>query len=353
MALVRAALSNIPQNSISEDVVSRLCAYDIRNSRRAIAQMRAAAPLPTELQTVFDNVVIQVGRQGLVLVNDLLNAGLVRDLPGWLGVTTLGHYRRGPDVGYAMRSMELDVRGERQVPDRDKVTLPVFATHDDFSYGGRELAESERLGTPLSTDGLEMANRNVNLAIEKQAIEGWIDENGDLVKVAGNEVPGLLTDPANTFTYTGTNKAWDHPSKTGAEIVADVMGMLAVANAQGFYGPRFNFYMPTSYWAAIQNDYIINNVPNGTILKRLQMIGGEDNETITFRHLPYMPANRTALVQMTNDVIDVVVGQAPANLSWTANNGLGRRYFLVLACMIVRIKADYSAGAGIVVGNVT
>lgn len=352
MALIRAALGQESYSSpLSEQVLDGLCRFDIRNSRRALAQFRAAAPLPTELQTVFDDAVIGVGRQGLVLVNDLISAGLTRDLPGWLGITTIGHYRRSGDVGMAQRTMELDVRGERQVHDRDKVILPVFATHDDFSFGPRELAEAARLGTPLPTDGLEQATRNVNVAIEDQAINGWTDANGTLVNVAGNPVPGLLSSPANTFVYTGTNKAWDHASKTGQEIIADVMGMLAMANADYFYGPKFNFYMPTSYWNRVQDDYIVGNVVNGTILSRLQKIGGEDSQTITFRHLPYMPANRTALVQMTSDVIDVVIGQTPAELSWTANNGLGRRFFLVLASMFVRIKADYNSGAGIVIGN--
>lgn len=308
----------------------------------SVGEMRAAAPLSEESQRLMDDGVMVVGRQGLTIVDDLLAEGLTRPLPNWISVMELGHRRRG-ESGYAQRTMDLDVQGERQVGKADRVLIPIYATHDDFSFGARELAMSERVGQPLDTDNVEQATRNVNVAIEDQAI------NGIPFNVDGNTAPGLLTNPSNTVTYTGTNKAWDHASKTGAEIVADVLAMVAASRADYYRGPH-NLYIPSAYATALDRNYTDGVTTfDTTVRERLEKIqtGGRP---LRIREADMLPANRTALVQMTRNVIDVIVGQTPATLSWTNNNGF-RRYWMVLACMIVRIKTDYDAKSGIVIGN--
>lgn len=333
----------------SEEMVARLCSFDVDNSVRALSMFRAASPLPEDAQRLIDDAVVRVGRQNLVLVNDLLAAGLTRPLPNWLGVMELG-YDRTNDAGQAMRTMDLDVRGERFVLARDRRVIPIYATHDDFSFGARELAAAERVGQPLDTSHVEQATRNVNLAIEDQAINGWELADGTQAKVNGNSAPGLLTAPANTYQYTGSNKAWNHASKTGLEILTDVLAMVDLAKADGYFGP-FNFYMPTAYWSTLFRRYSDGTTTFDTsIMEQIERItaGGR---AINFREVPQLPANRTALVQMTSNVIDVIVGQTPAEVSWTSGNGW-RRFFVVVACMITRIKEDYDGKSGIVVGNV-
>jgi hypothetical protein len=344
--LRRDALISPSSNDISTGVMEGLCRFNTLDSRRAIAGFRAAAPLPPDSQMIIDDAVVRVGRQELVLVNDLISAGLTSPLPQWLGVMEIAHDRTN-DVGYAMRSMEIDVRGERQVPQRDRVVLPVFATHDDFSFGPRELAMSERVGLPLNTEGVEQATRNVNVAVEDQAWNGWVDGNGDLVKVAGNPVPGVLTAPSNT--YTGDGVPWTDPSKTGAAILSNVLGMLAIAEDQGFTGPK-RFYMSSAYWSKLAMPF-----SDGTTTFDTPILGYLNNafsgRNIQFGVAPQITGNIVAMIQFTNNVIDVIDGQRPAEVSWS--HALGRRYFVILACQIVRIKTDYNGGAGIVIADFT
>lgn len=309
----------------------------------SVARFRAMSPLPPDSQQIIDDAVIRVGRQNLAIVDDLISEGLTRPLPNWLSVLEIG-VDKVNEVGHAIRTMDLDVRGERQVMDRIRAVIPVFATHDDFSFGARELAAAERVGQPLDDAHVEQAVRNVNVAIEDQAI------NGAGFNVNGNSAPGLLTAPSNTFQYTGTNKAWDHASKTGAEIVTDVLGMISVAKADNFTGP-FNFYIPSDYDSALNKNYSDGTTTfDQTIRERLEKIqsGGR---AIRIRAADLLPDDRVVMVQMTSNVIDVVIGQQPVPVSWLSNNGW-RRFFVVLACMITRIKTDYNGGAGIVVGDV-
>lgn len=307
----------------------------------SVNAFRAAAPLPRNTQELIDKAVVRVGMDRLTIVADLLAEGLIYDLPNWLSVLMLYHERSGR-AGHAQRTMIPKARGERQVEDRLGIYLPVYATWDDFSFNIREILASERVGAPLETSHVEGATRNVNEAIEDQCI------NGAGFNVDGNSAPGLLTSPLNTVAYTG-NEAWDAVGHTGEEILADVMSMIDAAQADRYFGP-YNLYIPTTYGTKLfGTDFKANS--SDTIQSRLEQInvGGRP---LRIRVADMLPANRTALVQMTSNVIDVVVGQTPTEISWEDGPGL-ERFFMVLACMIVRVKYDYSNKSGIVIGNTT
>lgn len=305
----------------------------------SIGEMRALAPLAPDSQRIIDDSVTTVGRDRLVIVEDLLAEGLTKPLPNWLSVMELGYDSR-TEVGHAIRSMDLDIRGERQVPQRARAVIPVFATIDDFSFGARELAAAERVGDPFDTSMVEQATRNVNVAIEDQAV------NGLGVNVDGNTAPGLLTAPVNSFTYTGTNRAWDHASKKGSEIIADILGMMAMARADKFFGP-YNVYIPPDYGNALNVNYSDGVTTfDYTVRERIERIQA-GNRGIRIREADVLPDDRVIMLQPTRDVIDIIVGQTPATVSWLSGNRY-RRYWMVVACMITRIRNK----SGIVVGNV-
>lgn len=307
----------------------------------SIGEFRKAAALPPDTQLLIDRTVERVRRQRLVLVEDLLAEGLTYNLPNWLSVMELG-WDSGNDVGHAQRTMIPKARGERQVADQRRRVIPIYATWDDFSFQIRELMASERVGSPLETTHVEMATRRVNEAIEDQA---W---NGAGIAVKGNTAPGVLTHSnVNTETYT-SNRAWDNASHTGENILTDVLNMIDAAQADLYYGP-YNLYIPTTYGSKLNQDFKANG--SLTIRQRLEelVVGGRN---LRIRVADQLPANRTVLMQMTSDVVDVIVGQTPTTISWEDGPGW-ERSFVVLACMIVRVKADYNDRSGIVLGYPT
>lgn len=305
----------------------------------SVNAFRAAAPLPKNTQELVDRAVVRVGRQRLVIVEDLLAAGLTFNLPNWLSVPSL-YWEAIGEAGHAQRTMVPKARGERQVMDRTGFTLPIFATWDDFSFDVRELLASERVGSPLDTTHVEQSARNVNDAFEDQAING-LDFN-----IAGNATPGML-DSTNTFAYAG-GEAWDVAGHTGEEILTDTLGGIDVLQADGYYGP-YNMWVPTTYGSKLNQDF--KSGTSGTILERLQAIqaGGR---SLMVKTADKLPANRTVIAQMTSDVVDVVVGQTPTAVSWEDGPGW-ERFFVVLGCLIVRVKANSAGNYGIAIGNLT
>jgi hypothetical protein len=309
-----------------------------------VAQFRAMRPLPENAQKLIDDSVIRVGLDRLQVTADILQAGLTYDIgQSFWGVTQL-QWDMQSEAGGAKRTMEPRARGENFIVDRTPTTIPVYLTWDTFELGIRTLAASQRGGgLPLDTTLIEQATRRVNEAIEDATI------NGIPTPVFGSTVYGLLNAPnANTYAYAG-GTAWDNVAKTGQQILNDVLAMVALAVADKHYGP-YNLYIPTAYDIALNKNWSdgVTTFPI-TVRQRLEqmMFGGR---ALQVKVADQLPANRTVLVQMTKDVLDIVTGQEPTVISWDQDGGLGMNW-IVLACMIPRVKTTYTSQSGIVVGN--
>ena len=311
------------------------------NGDISIAEMRALRPLPEDSQKLIDDAVVRVGLDRLVVAADLMSAGLTFNLgQQFWGVTQL-QWDEMSEAGGAHRTMEPRARGENQLVDRRPRTLPIYLTWDDFELGIRTLSASQRGGAPLDTTLIEQATRRVNEAIEDAAINGIPDP------VFGGSVPGLLNAPnVSAFTYDGS-EAWDVVGHTGEEILTDTLGMIDLARVDKMYGP-YNLYVNTSYGNKLNEDFKANS--DKTIRQRLQeiVVGGRN---LAVREADQLPTDRTVLVQMTSDVLDVVVGQQPTVVSWTDASGWGL-HWVVLACIVPRVKTTYEDQSGIVTGNV-
>lgn len=306
-----------------------------------LAEIRNLSPLPDEAQRLFDQEVINVGLNRLTIVGDLIANGQVFPIADPLSVMEV-YWEAISKVGHAKRVMIPTARGENQLPDRIGHRIPVYATIDDFNLGVRTLRASQRVGAPLDTAMAGQATRRVNEAIEDAAI------NGAGFSVNGNDAPGLLTATnVNEYAYKDA-EAWDASGHSGEDIKEDVLGMIAMLQADAFYGP-YNLYIPTDYWFKLVTDFKSNG--DASILARLQEIeaGGRRLE---IKVADMLPEDRTVLMQMTSDVMDVIVGMQPTLFSWQSNDGWDF-YFAVMAFVIPRIRNTYSDQSGIVVGGLT
>lgn len=301
--------------------------------------VRALAPLPFFAQQQIDQQVLQVGLSRLVVMKDFLVAGLVFPIPDWLGVMSL-YWESEGRIGGAKRSMVPKTRGENQRLDRAGNRLPLFCTSDDFDLDIRTLAASQRANQPLDVSEANQATRRVNEALEDQAINGWA------LNVAGQSAPGLLNAPnANQYNFIA-GKSWTDPTKTGGDMLNDVKAQIAILNAKRFYGP-YNLYLPTDYGIALISDF--KDFGDNSILARLQQVqaGGRN---LQIRVADQMPEDTTALVQMTSDVADVVLGQEPTPFSWEDASGWNRTV-IILACMVLRVRSNYENKSGICIGT--
>lgn len=307
----------------------------------SIADLRSFAPLPDEAQRLIDKTTLDVGLERLTVAADLLSAGLTFPISDPLSVLEV-YWESQSKVGGAQRTMNPGARGENQLLDRTGYRIPIYCTTDDFQLGIRLLRASARANTPLDLSHAKQALRRINEAIEDATLNGATTNAGTAIAVGGFSAPGLLNHSAvNTYAYTG-NEAWDNSGHTGEEILLDVLAMVQKLQDDFYFGP-YNLYVTGSYMLKLMQDF--KAASDKTILQRLLEIPFIRSIKVADR----LPANKTLLVQMTDDVVDVIVGQEPTILSWESANGM-ERHFMAMAIVVPRVKADYDGNSGVCVG---
>lgn len=302
----------------------------------SIAKLRSLSPLSDKAQVLIDKAVVNIGLQRLVITADIMAAGLTMPLSDPLSVTQV-EWESISKTGGAQRTMSPSARGENQLPDRKIYRVPVYLTTDDFNIPIRTLKMSQRVGIPLDTTLVEQATRRVNEAIEDATI------NGAGLTVAGYTAPGILNAP-NANTQSITVAAWS-TAPVGATVLAETLLMIGKLQADFKYGP-YRMYVGTAIGNALTTDYSVLNAQGLTIKDRLLKLDSLE----AIKVADQMPAATVVLIQMTSDVIQMIVGQTPTVIPWTDNAGF-MLYWLVMSVIIPRVRSDYDGNSGIVIGS--
>lgn len=278
----------------------------------------------------FDQAVINVARERLVAINDLVQAGLTYNLTNALGVTRV-EWEQVSDITDANVSMSGITKGQNDRLDVALKSVPVPIVHKDFSINIRALNAYRQFGTPLDTMQAQLAARVVSEKLEA------ILFNGVVVGSAGAPVYGYTNAP-NRVTGSVT-ASWALSATSGASMLTDLIAMLAALAAKNMYGP-FMVYVSTAAYINMGNDLKANS--DKSIIMRLKETPG----IIDIKPSNKLAASAVLLVQMTSDVVDIIDGIQPTTVWWESQGGFLQN-FKVLAIMVPRIKTDYAAQTGI------
>lgn len=333
--------------------VKAMRAPGFRAMAKVESEFRALGPLQDKAQVIIDRAVVQVGLQRLTLAADIIAAGLTYPLSDPLSVTQL-EWMTINKIGAAQRTMSPSARGENKIPIVLPTRLPIYLTTDNFEIDIRTLKMSQRVGTPLDDNIVKQCTRAVNEAIEDSVINGATTLDGQNLVDAGYSAPGILNE-SHVKTQTLTASAWSQAHAVGSTVFGEVMSMISKLQAGGKFGP-YRLYVPTSIGNALAADYnATNNAQGLTIAGRLLLIDGLQ----AIRVADLMPQGtavtdpigaKVALVQMTSDVIDIVMGQPPTAIPWTSLDGF-TIYNIIMAIMVPRVKYDANGNSGICVGT--
>lgn len=335
-------ITSAGHNSPLADLVMRTLESggDLTVSGLRAPGFRALAPMFDKAQVQVDKAVVEVGLQRLTFVADLLAEGLTYNLSDPLSITQI-EWSQINKTGSAQRTMAPRSRTENRLPIVLPTRLPVYLTTDGFELDVRTLRASQRSGLPLDTTLIKQSTRVVNEAIEDAAINGATTLDGQPLYDSGYSAPGLLTSGANQNTATGTLADWT-TAVNGTNIINKVLDMITTLQGDKKFGP-YNLYVPTAVGNALNADFKANS--DLSVMERLAKIeaGGRP---LRVRTVDFMPSTKVVLVQMTSDVVDVVVGQSPTVIPWTSLDGF-TIHNLVMAIMVPRVRWDYDGNSGI------
>lgn len=335
-SLIPAVQSGYTNYSLGEELGGALSSGRFRNMQ----DFRAQNPLPDVDQSVIDDVVTTTGFVGQSIIPAMINAGMVKLIPNWVGVPSVKRKRIGR-AGIAHVSMVPETRGERFRVDQESDTYPLPCFWANFDYSVREEAHAARLGEGLDTTHIENATVNVNSRSEEQAIYGLVDKDGSAMKIDGLAAPGILSS-TNVFDYA----TWT--GLTGVQIVDIVNGALEKQRVAKRRGPQ-TLFLPGNYSFTVNKQFTAGY--EKTILSALRELEYA-NRKLDVQIAESLPDNRVALMEMTRNTGQVVIGQQPTPISWLPSPGW-RRYHMVVACMITMIVPDADGNYGVVVGDLT
>lgn len=278
----------------------------------------------------YDKKLIEIARQRLNGIKDLITMGLVENLGG-LGVI-LSMYERIGDMQPATISMDGKTRGKNDRPTFDEVGVPIPIVHEDWSLGFRHI-EAARNGNSgnLPTTQMAMATRRVYDRLEDMLFNGAPE-----IVVDGKTIYGYTTHPAR---LTG-NVTEDWSTASGVEIVADVKDMLAQAYDNNRFGP-FVIYVAKDIWANIQTDYSAAK-GSDTITDRIEKF--KDIKEV--KAGDSLADGQVVMVQMTDDVVDLAKAQDVRNLQWNVDPM--ETEYKVFGAMVPRIKSDRNGSCGVI-----
>ena len=281
----------------------------------------------------FDEKVIEVARQRLVGVGDLLSRGLSFPIDNALGVTRV-EWEKVSDMEPAVINMAGVTEGEG-----DRVTFALEGTplpiiHKDFTINIRVLEASRTLGQTLDTTQAALATRLVSERTEEMLFDGFAG-----IKMQNATILGYKTAPDRN---TGSITDWSLVATTGETIVDEVLAMMLALTTDNYNGP-YGLYVPLDYFNKLLDDFKANS--DKSIFTRLMEL--PDLEFIKIsRNLPGGGSGQIIMVQLTSDVVDIIDGLQPTMVQWETQGGMVIN-FKVMSIMAPRMKSDAAGQSGI------
>lgn len=285
---------------------------------------------------VIDAAVMDVMRQPLIGIQDLISRGLTRPL-GSIGIS-IATYEQLSDMTPADISMNVTPRkGENDRVAFTPQSVPVPIISKPFTLDLRTLEASRRSGEGLDTTQARVATLKVREALEDMYF------NGSTIQMQNFNVYGLLNAPKR-ISDTAAGYGGGVWSAADGNAHKTITGMIAALVAKGFYGPYGVYVSPTPYAVSLgltganltetQLSVIQRTIPDVAFIKRA----------------PRLPDGTVVVVQLTAEVVDLAIGQDVTPLSWQEFGGLMNE-FRVLMAAVPRIKFDANDNCGVAVAT--
>jgi hypothetical protein len=291
----------------------------------------------------LDQALLDVSRQRLGGIQDLIDAGLTFNLGSAMGTTVL-EWHDVSDALEAEMTMDGITRAKNDQLNFQTNYLPLPIIHADYEINSRLLASSRNMGNPLDTTLAERAARKVNEKLEKLLFTDVTYAFGQKDDRSRNKIYSYLNHPDRNQVSMGTHwDDFDFDSTSAAgpdKILEDVADMKQTSINNYHYGP-WTIYIPTAYETIIDKDY--SKESGKTIRERIMQIDGIKKIKV----IDTLPANNVVMVQMTSDVVRLVRGLGVQNVEWKSEGNMVTNY-KVMTIQVPQIRSDQNGKSGIV-----
>ena len=295
-----------------------------------LAELRTCDTLRKDEWKAFDEALIAEGVIRIPTVGLLLSRGLNIPINNALG-KTIFEYEKITDMEAAVVSLDGLARGDGDRQEFSLTSIPLPIIHKDFNISIRTLAASRERGESLDTTQAGTAGRLVTEELENMLINGG-------PQFGSATIPGLTTESNRNTGAHGTNGVWsDYPTKTGANMIADILTMKTALHSDRFYGP-YGLVLPGNYDTVIDNDF--KSESDDTIRDRILRIDGLDAIVVADQ----MTDSEMVMFQMTRDVAAILDGETLQTVQWDLHGGMAVAFkaMMIQVPLVRSTQADRS-----------
>ncbi len=254
----------------------------------------------------LDDELVREGKLRLKAVDQLRSRGLVTPIANAFGKTVF-QYEQVNDMEAAIVSLDGLARGDNDRHVFSQINTPIPIIHKDFHINLRTLSASRERGESLDVSQTADAGRRVAEKLEDLLINGG-------PTYGGNPIYGYRTLPNRTTGAHGTNGVWTDGSKTGTNMLDDVLTMKEGLQDDLFFGP-YGLLLPGNYDVVVDSDFKANG--DATIRDRILRINGvEDIQTCD-----QLADSEMILVNLSSDVVTMLDGVTLQTVQWDMSGG--------------------------------
>jgi uncharacterized linocin/CFP29 family protein len=282
---------------------------------------------------MIDAEVLDVMRQPLVGVADLLNGGLTKTLGG-IGVS-ISTYEQLSDMSAADVSMSVTPKkgeGDRVAFTPQSIPVPIISK--PFTLDLRTLEASRRVGESLDVTQSRTATIKVREAIEDMVF------NGSSLIVDTFPIYGYTTQTYRVAD-TATNFGGADWSAADGNAHATIVGMIDALTDLGFTGPFGLYVNPAQYseLLALTGDGDNSNTQLSVILRTIP-------DLKFVRRSSSLDTGECVLVNMSKETVDLAIAMEVTPVSWQEYGGLVNE-FRIMGAMVPRVKFDANNSCGV------
>lgn len=311
--------------------------HDPKSYTQKLVDNDMAIFTPEEWKAI-DTRLREIAASRQVGIAKLKELGLVYNLANPFASQSL-EYMKTSDMHDASVNMNFKVTNEtdKQAVKTASIPIPVISWRWGFDI--RELQMSRLYNRPLDLQGAKVGARKIGEKLESMMF-------GANATILDDKKIDSIISFADSIKIT-TLHDWNATVTTTTDILDDVIALKKTSIEDKHFG-KWILFVAQSYEARLDDDYGVDATTKAYIplMDRIKKINGILDVIVS----DFLPADTVALVQMTNDTIELINGMELTTVQLMNAGGLNFE-MLSFVMQTPVVKSDYYGNCGIVIGT--
>ena len=310
---------------------------DPRSYTQKLVDNDMAIFTPEEWKAI-DTRLREIAASRQVGIAKLKELGLVYNLANPFASQSL-EYTKTSDMHDASVNMNFKVTNETDKQAVKTANIPIPVISWKWGFDIRELQMSRLYNRPLDLQGAKVGARKIGEKLESMMF------GANATILDDKKIDSIISFADSNKIATLHN--WNATGTSTADILDDVIALKKKSIADKHFG-KWILFVAQNYEARLDDDYGVDATTKAYIplMDRIKKINGILDVIVS----DFLPDDTVALVQMTNDTIELINGMELTTVQLMNAGGLNFE-MLSFVMQTPAVKSDYEGNCGIVIGT--